>query len=228
MRAATPLSAFVLHSRRYRDSSLIVELLARDLGRVACVAKGALRARRSDARIQPFQPVQVELRGRGEVQTLTRIEPLDVPLLLAGRTLYCGLYLNELLIRLTARQDPHPLLFDDYAAAIRELDADSMVEPVLRRFEMRLLSHLGLRPALENDVHGDPVVGDRLYLYDVASGPRPVTGNRAGAVSGSTLLALQQGSFADKATLVQARQLMRLIIDYHLDGRPLRSRELFR
>jgi len=225
---STHLAAYVLHSRRYRDSSLIIDILTRDLGRVACVARGVLRARQPDTRMQPFQLLQVDLRGRGEMQTLSRVEAQGVPLPLQGRVLYCGLYLNELLMRLTARQDPLPAVFEDYAEAIRDLAAKSSVEPVLRRFEVNLMQHLGLGLVLEKDVTGAPIVGDLMYAYDIDSGARPVATGQAGDVSGATLQALGNGSFDDRETLLQARRLMRRIIDYHLDGRPLRSRELFR
>jgi DNA repair protein RecO (recombination protein O) len=228
LHGATHLTAYVLHSRRYRESSLIAELLTREQGRLVAMAKGVLRVRQPDTRIQPFQPLQVDLRGRGEVLTLTRAEPLSVPLQLHGRNLYCGLYLNELLLKLTARQDPHPEVFDDYSGAIRELAGDSPLEPVLRRFEVRLMSHLGLGLALENDVAGAAIEAGRQYSYECNSGAKPAVDGQSPTVSGATLLALRTGSFEDEVTLLQARRLMRRIIDYHLDGRTLHSRELFR
>ena len=221
-------SAYVLHTRRYGDSSLIAEFLTRNQGRVACVAKGVLRARRPDMRIESFQPMLIELRGRGEVSTLVRAEPDGTTPRLSGRNLYCGLYLNELLLRLTAREDACPELFDDYDGAIRALGEGAMVEPILRQFEVRMLSHLGLGLALEHDAEGQEIVGDHYYSYDVQSGPRAVPAGQADAYAGTTLIALRRGRFDDDATLGQARQMMRRIIDFHLGGRALHSRELFR
>jgi len=226
--AQTLQPAYVLHTRRYGDSSLIADLLTRDQGRLACMSKGALRARRPDTRLQPFQPLLVELRGRGEVLTLTRAESGSGPLRLDGRRLYCGLYLNELILKLTARQDPCPELFDDYAQAIQGLAGEGSAEPILRRFEVRLLMRLGLGLVLDTDRAGQPIMAGQRYTYDIGSGPGPVAGEPVDSLSGKTLLALQAGEFDDDITLRQARQLMRRIIDYHLDGRPLRSRELFR
>lgn len=228
MDAQTLQAAYVLHTRRYGDSSLIADLLTREQGRLACISKGALRARRRETRIQSFQPLLVELRGRGEVLTLTAAESGSAPARLDGRKLYCGLYLNELILKLTARQDPCPELFDDYARAIQGLAADLPAEPILRRFEVRLLMHLGLGLALQTDTMGGQIMPDRRYAYELGSGPTPVMGDPAGSFSGKALIALQTGEFDDEIMLRQARQLMRLIIDYHLDGRPLRSRELFR
>jgi DNA repair protein RecO (recombination protein O) len=221
-------TAYVLHTRRYGDSSLIAELLTREQGRVAGMAKGVLRARRPDSRIESFQPLLVELRGRGEVLTLTRAESGGTPQRLKGRNLYCGLYLNELILRLTAREDACPELFDDYGQAIRALAEEGPAEPILRRFEVCMLSHLGLGMALEQDNIGRPIIADRFYTYDVHSGASPATGQHAGSCSGKTLIALRTGSFGDQNTLRQARQVMRRIIDFHLCGRTLHSRELFR
>ena len=228
MGAPTLQAAYVLHSRRYGDSSLLVEILTRTQGRLACIAKGALRSARSETRIQAFQPLLIELRGRGEVLTLARAEAGGALQHLTGRRLYCGLYLNELLLKLTARQDPCTGLFDDYERALRDLPTASSAEPVLRRFEVRLLEHLGLGLALERDTHGQPIQADSRYTYDLDSGPNPSLGTGSAVISGATLLALRQGDFADGESLRQARMLMRRILDHHLDGRPLRSRELFR
>ena len=220
--------AYVLHTRRYGDSSLIVDLLTRAQGRVTCIAKGALRARRTDVRLEPFQPLLTAFRGRGEVATLVRAEPSAAPLALRGRDLYCGLYLNELLTRLTARQDPAAELFDDYALAIAGLAAGAPNEPVLRRFEVRLLAHLGLGLLLEVDDRGQPIVASSRYTYHMETGPTAALATDPDAVSGQTLLALRSGEFDSDESIRQARQLMRRILHHHLDGRALRSRELFR
>ncbi len=227
MPAAKLEPAYVLHSRRYGDSSLLIELLCRERGRVACIAKGALRSQRSQPQLQPFQPLLIDLRGRGEVSTLSHVEPSGVPMALTGRRLYCAIYLNELLLRLTARDDPSPPLFDDYARAVAALGAQSPEEPVLRCFEVRLLAHLGLALSLERDAAGEPLVDAGHYVYAIDEGPRRVSGDAQDAVRGATLRALRHGSF-DERTLAEARHLMRRVLHHHLEGRPLRSRELFR
>jgi DNA repair protein RecO (recombination protein O) len=220
--------AFVLHTRRYGDSSLVVELLTRAQGRLACVAKGALQARRPAARIQPFQPLWVDVRGRGEVLSLSRVESGDAPQRLVGRSLYCGFYLNELLLKLTPREDPCTELFDDYGLAVRGLAEGASAEAVLRHFETRLLDHLGLGLALELDTLGQPIRPESHYTYDVDSGAVPCRERGATVISGATLMALRSGDLSDRESLLEARALMRRVLDHHLDGRPLRSRELFR
>lgn len=220
-------AAYVLHTRRYGDSSLIAELLTREEGRTACMAKGVLRSRKSGLCVESFRPLLVTLRGRGEVLTLSRAEPAGSPLSLKGRRLYCGLYLNELLYRLTARQDACPGLYDDYVQSIARLTETSSVEPVLRSFEVCMLSHLGIGLSLEQDNTGRPIVAGRSYRYDIESGPVASGGGAQGEVDGETLLALRSGQFSDAKVLKQARLLMRRIIDHHLEGRPLNSRQLF-
>ena len=232
MSANERLSAYVLHSRHYGDSSLLLELFTRERGRIACIAKGVLRARgRHSERPQPFQALSIGLRGRGEVQTLVDSEPDGHGVLLNGKTLYCGLYLNELVLKLTAREDPLPALFEDYAQAIGTLGQGLPPEPALRRFEVRLLYHLGHGLILERDARGHPIDPVKRYTYLVGTGPQAALGESK-SVSGQTLLDLATGELtgttANDGGLREARQLMRTVLNHYLDGRPLRSRELFR
>jgi DNA repair protein RecO (recombination protein O) len=225
--------AVVLHARRYRDSSLLLDLLSREHGRVPCIARGALQARRGGGRLQPFQRLIVSLRGRGEVLTLANAEPEGPLTPLAGRRLYCGIYLNELIQRLTVRDDPLPDLFDDYLAALTRLAAaDEEEETVLRWFEVRLLQHLGVGLVLDQDSDGRPVDPATRYTYRPESGG-PQRGASATAaaditVDGATLLALHSNAFAGPDERRAARRFMRHIINCQLGGRPLKSRELFR
>lgn len=220
--------AYVLHSRRFRDTSLIVDLLTREQGWIACVARGASAKARSGTVLQAFRPLLIETRGRGDLPTLARVESSADGQHLVGRELFCGLYLNELLLRLTARDDPHPLLFDDYGATLRALASAEPAEPVLRRFEILLLGHLGLGLALEQDTAGQPIKADNGYTYEIDSGPSPAAASERNLVSGRALMALRSGQFPDQCVLREARGLMRRVLDHHLGGRPLRSRELFR
>jgi DNA repair protein RecO (recombination protein O) len=222
------LAAYVLHTRRYRDSSLIVELLTREQGRLSCVARGALRARRGGVRPQAFVPLLVGLRGRGEMQSLASAESSGRPLSLAGSRLFCGLYLNELVLYLTIRHDPCEGLFDDYQHTLFELQAAATPEPVLRRFEVGLLRHLGHGLMLDTDSRGQPICPDTRYTYDFEAGPVVTMVDSADALSGATLQSLERGEFSDAGTLREARLFMRRVLNHYLEGRPLRSRELFR
>jgi DNA repair protein RecO (recombination protein O) len=226
--------AFVLHRRDFGDTSLLLELLALGLGRLPAIAKGARRGRSpSGAVLQPFQPLWVGLVGRGEVRTLTRAEAAGRPLALTGRALPCGFYLNELLMRLLGRHDPHDPLFAFYHAALAGLAGGGPIESALRQFELRLLEELGYAPDLHLDAgSGEPVEPGRRYRVDPGQGPQPVFEGVAEGpdpgVSGATLLALAEGGALDPAQAREARALLRGLLDPHLGPKPLKSRELFR
>ena len=229
--AASLSPAFVLHSRPYRESSLLVDLLTRDAGRICLVARGARKSRRSGTqRLQPFVPLQVGWRGRGELPTLAGVEAEGPALLAHGsRTALVALYLNELLLRLTAREDPHPVLFASYYQALLTL-AQDIVEPALRRFEMALLNELGYGLQLHNAADtGEPVVAEHYYRYDLETGP--VAEQKvpaAGLVSGDTLLALAADALTTPQHLREAKSLLSRVVGQHLGSRPLQTRELLR
>ncbi|THF60893.1 DNA repair protein RecO [Pseudothauera rhizosphaerae] len=227
--------AWVLHTYPWRETSLIVEVFSRDHGRVAMVAKGARRPQ-STLRgvLMAFQPLLVDWSGGGEVKTLVRAEWQGGQPLLTGRALLCGYYLNELLVRLTAREDPHPALFADYAQALRELAAGAPLAPLLRRFELALLHELGYGAGLDTEADsGEPVQPGRNYLYIIERGPVPLpddlppTGD-APAISGRSLLAMAQGDFSAAETLAQSKTLLRAVINHYLGGQPLQSRRVLK
>lgn len=230
MPAARLQPGYVLHTRRFRESSLVVEVLTRAQGRLALLAKGALSSKRAQPP-QPFVPLLLEWRGRGELPLLIRHEPAGDAAGLAGRALYCGLYVNELVLRLCERGDPHSALFPAYTTCIHTLAAVSPdnagLEPVLRRFERALLDELGMGMRLETDVEGQAIDPDRRYHYRADAGPVPAPADAADTFSGRMLLALATDCLRDEALRVEARRLMRQVLDQRLEGRPLRSRDLF-
>src|SRR5260370_33338727 len=136
--------AFVLHAYAYRETSLIVEVLTQGYGRVALVARGAKRPR-SELRgvLQAFQPLTLSWAGSGELKTLIHAEWRGGLPLVCGSALLCGFYLNELLLKLLPREDPHPRLFDAYESALSRLANGAAQAPVLRPFELRLPAALG-------------------------------------------------------------------------------------
>lgn len=248
--------AYVLHTYPYRETSLILQVWTEKHGRLGLVAKGARRPR-SAARslLVPFQPLVIDWFGRGELRTLKTAEPAAPATPLGGRSLLSAFYLNELLLKLTTRDDPHEGLFEAYDAAIGELRALSRahaapaqgaiapasprgrqeeVEPVLRRFELRLLRELGyaVELAREADTHA-PIMAEREYLYVVERGPVPVPPQgqapaSAVRVRGLTLIDLSHGRLDDATTIAQAKQLMRLLINHSLNGQELATRVMVR
>jgi DNA repair protein RecO (recombination protein O) len=226
---------FVLHSYPWRETSLIVELFARDHGRVALVAKGASRPY-SQLRgvLMAFQPLLVDWSGGGEVKTLVRAEWQGGQPLLSGRALLCGYYLNELLVRLTAREDAHPALYAAYAAALHELARGAPLAPLLRRFELALLHELGYGTGLDAEADsGEPVQPGRDYLYIIERGPvaladATVSDTDAPLISGRSLLAMARGDFSALETLQQSKPLLRAVINHYLGGQPLQSRRVLK
>ena len=148
------LPAFVLHSRAYRESSALVDFLTPQ-GRIRAVMRSARGKSGSLARA--FVPLEIELRGRGELKSIARLEAAGVPNLLLGYELFSGLYLNELLIRLLPAEDPHPAVFDHYAATLLALAEGRPLEPLLRALEWRLLDDLGATLVLHD--LGEPRAG---------------------------------------------------------------------
>jgi len=222
--------AFVLHSRPFRNTSALVEAMTRDHGRVGLVARGVRGGRRGwQGLIQPFVPLLVSWSGRGELFTLTAAEAAGSAVSLQGARVISGLYLNELLMRLVHRYDPHPEVFALYAQALEALGAAGGEEAALRRFELGLLSALGYAVVLDQDVvSGKPIAAEEDYLYDVEHGPRRAAGRADEGiyVSGATLLALAGGCKADECG-ASAKRFMRSVIAHHLGGRALNTRSYF-
>lgn len=227
-------AAFVLHTHPYSETSLLVETFSRTHGRLPLVAKGARRQGSSlRGALLAFQPLTIAWAGRGEVRTLVRCEWHGGHPLPRGEALLCGFYVNELLLRLLPREDPHERLFDHYALAVAQLAEGAPGGPVLRAFERRLLQELGYALTLDRDVSsGAAVEPGQVYRYEPEHGPVPVLNGAAAddprVVSGRVLLALAQDDYSDPATAAAARQLMRALIDHRLDRQTLHSRAIFR
>src|SRR4030095_9820905 len=171
-------AAFVLHAYPYRETSLIVEAFTAGFGRVAMVARGGKRPR-SEVRglLQAFQPLALSWAGGGELKTLIKAEWRGGLALLNGSAVVCGVSLNALLLKLLAKEDAHPALFDDYAAALKALATESGAAAqatVLRRFEVRLLAAMGYAMQLTRDVDDAAIDPARLYHYAPDRGPRLV------------------------------------------------------
>ncbi len=218
--------SFVLHSYPWRETSLVVEALTRDHGRVALVARGAKRGT-SPLRglLSPFSALALAWSGRGEVKTLHRAEWTGGLVPLCGDTLLAGFYLNELIVRLLARGDAHPPLFGAYVRALRALAADeARLDLALRAFEFELLREIGYLPALDVCADGRAIDPQARYRVDPQRGLVREAGSAG--VAGTTALAMAAGDFGEPAVAAESRAMLRLIIRYHLDGRPLNTRRI--
>ncbi len=229
MRQISHKSAYILHVRDHGDSSKIADILTPDFGRVSVVIKGVKKSSKKIGLSQPFSPLMVTWSGRGELKTALSIEPAGPPLMLKGNRLYCGIYINELILRLIKPFDQSPELFDLYHHTLQKLPHDS-IEPLLRIFEKNLLELTGVGLMLESDIHGVPIDSRKEYNYRVDLGAEElVKGVPQGVVvSGEVLLALRDEDFSRVAETKGVKSFMRAVVQYHIGDSPLRSRELFR
>ena len=222
--------AYVLHTHPYRETSLIVEVFSRDFGRVALLARGARRPRSAlRGLLLAFQPLELAWAGKGEVQTLMKAEWQGGQPLLTGRALFCGYYLNELLIQLLPREDAHERLFAVYAQTLHRF-ANDLQEADLRCFERAFLQELGYGLSLQQDVTGLPIDAAGHYAYEIERGPVRLTraGDSALSVSGKTLLDLADDDFSDTRSLLEAKQLMRALVTHYTGGKALITRRIFK
>ena len=228
--------AFILHQHDYSETSLLLEVFTSAHGRIGLIAKGARRpSGRLRGILKPFQRLSIGWSGKSELGVLTSAETEGPDFSLEGPALYCGFYMNEVLLRLLHRHDAHSALFEAYASTLRRLRHDTSNEPVLRVFEKHLLRELGYGLVLDQDIQDRaPVDPEAMYDYVLDRGPVrlthpelniPIVGIR---VRGASLLALAQESFSDPATLRDAKALMRAALSRHLGDKPLNTRKLFR
>lgn len=232
--------AFVLHSYPYRETSLIIEAFTRNWGRVALVARGARRPRSAlRGVLLAFQPLLLSWGGKAELRTLHKAEWQGGLPQLRGRGLLCGFYLNELMLKLLARDDAHEALFETYHATLIALTNGGEHAMTLRSFEQRLLKEAGYALTLDRDaISGESIVAEYSYRYLVERGPVRIKHaalhvaergegdeNRL-ELSGQTLLDMARDNYASPATQQQSKALMRILINHCLGNQILNTRQL--
>ncbi len=220
--------AFLLHHMPWRDSSRILEFFTREHGRLSLFARG-VRSQRSELKavLQPFQRLLISWSGRGEAGNLAAAEVEDAPCNLPAARLMSGFYLNELLLKLVARHDGHPQLFDQYEEALAQLGGGAAEARTLRIFEKRLLERIGYGVDLVHDaLSGAPLEPDRYYHFRADRGPWLAVAESPATYRGSSLASLAAEELADAQCLRDARRLLRESLGACLEGRNLRSREV--
>jgi DNA repair protein RecO (recombination protein O) len=230
-RRADHEAAYVLHTYPYKETSLIVEAFAHRFGRVALLARGARRPRSAlRGMLLSFHPLRLSWSASAELGNLVSAEWSGGLQPMAGRALMCGFYLNELVLRLLPRDDPHEGLFDAYSDALQRLCSQPDHAAVLRSFEKRLLAELGYAPLLDQDAASRPIDPQRTYVYEPERGPVPANGSSAGelVVSGRTLLDLAADDYERSETREQARVLMCALITQRLHGQELHTRTVLK
>jgi DNA repair protein RecO (recombination protein O) len=233
--------AFVLHRYDWSESSLILEVFTRHHGRIALVAKGAKRPSSSFRPVLlPLQPLHVSFGGDAEIRTLKGAEWVGGQVMPTGDALLSGYYLNELLLRLLARDDPHPKLFDAYAAAVGVLASEhgEALEPALRAFELLLLREIGLLPTLDvQTLTLAPPAADAPYSLVAEAGLIAVDDeDERPHLQGARWLALQRALDSPSpfhATLREAardmaelKPMLRTLLHYHCGVGTLRTRQM--
>ncbi len=223
--------AYVLHQRAYRETSAIVEVITREYGRVGVVARGIRSSAKNRSALTPFQRYWLQWKEQGELQRLEKWETDGVAHRLQGTTLVSGLYVNELLLKLIERHDPHALLYDAYQDTVGALATGTMRPGIaLRWFEMALLSAIGYGPDFSHERDGEtPLSPDACYGFEPDEGAYRCAPDSPGLqIKGTTLLALASGQLTDASQLREAKALMRMLIQYRLQDRTIVSRTLFR
>ena len=225
---------YVLHTDPYMETSLIVEAFTRGFGRVAVLARGARRPRSAMRGVLlSCHPLRLGWSrggsGQAEMGNLISAEFSGALQPLAGRALMCGFYLNELMLRLLPRDDPHEALFDVYGEALGALSRGSAQAAVLRSFEKRLLAELGYAPLLEREAgSGAPIEPGRRYVYEPDRGPMLSRNSSESSVSGQTLLDLAADQYERPETRDEARTLLRALIGQRLHGQVLHTSAVLR
>jgi DNA repair protein RecO (recombination protein O) len=220
--------AYVLHTYPYKETSLIVEMLTQTRGRIATVAKGAKRPTSAlRGLIQPFLALQICCSGKGEVKALTKAEWCAGHALVPAHALMAGFYMNELVMKLLPRDDPHAELFNVYAAAVGSLASSTDAAGALRKFELNLLRILGYGLDLEvcTDTN-EPIRADRTYGWAPERGVISQIQSNAMPVSGAVLLGLAGQRPLSGAHAHEAKHFMRCVLDFHLERRALSSRQM--
>ncbi len=217
--------AFVLHARPWRETSLLVEVLTRDHGRVGLVARGLNGPKRQPLRaaLQPRQSLRIDYVQRGELAQLRHAEALDAPTPLTGDASLSAFYVHELLLRLAPRQDPQPALYELYARVRNELAGADSLAWTLRRYERDLIECLGYALPWHEDCEGDPIDAAAWYQLDPQRGPVRMLRQGPDGLSGAALQALLADSPPSASLLAQLRPALRGVLASHLGPTGLRS-----
>jgi DNA repair protein RecO (recombination protein O) len=228
--AQTTATAFVLHSRPYQDSSLLVDLLTVELGLVRVVAKGARNKSKKNAlRCDPYTKLQVNLSGRSNLKTLCASEVLLSSYSLQGERLFASMYVNELILRVLHEGDPLPEMVPLYESVIAKLAGTENLELILRPFELQLLDLLGYGIDFGVDVDGNEILLDKMYTYIPEHGFQLISDTQQAKASftGQQINGVEQGDLSDGQSRRDAKKLLRLALSPLTGNKPFMSRELF-
>ncbi len=221
-------NAFILHQRAYSETSSILDIFSQNFGRFSLIAKGIKKQNSSKGSVlQQFQPLLLSWAGKSDLKTLTAAESNSDTFAMIPGSMYCGFYINELIIRLLHQHDPHPKLFIYYKDTLKQLSM-GVSEKVLRLFEKYLLIEIGYGVILDHDVDNNKIDENKDYYYVPESGPVKTEEEKQGAVKikGKSLIAFANENLDDKDVLADIKNLMRVLLQIQLGDKPLQSRKL--
>lgn len=225
--------AYLLHSRPFRDTSLLLDFLTHDFGRVSLIAKGVRRPNsKLRGLLQLFVPLQISFSGKHDLKTLTQAEVMGSASLLRGDALFSMMYVNELLTRLIHSHETDETLFNIYHMTLVAIHRGEALEPLLRRFELTLLESMGYGIDFDCDAEsGNSIDSDAHYVFLADAGfVRTLALGTADqpVYAGSALQAIGRGDYSENSTRQQAKRLLRRLLAPYLGDKPLASRKLFR
>jgi DNA repair protein RecO (recombination protein O) len=220
--------AFILHRYPYQDHSVLLKIFTPHSGFLTAIAKGAKQPKSQwFGMLQPFSPLLIKCRGRGEVLSLSQAEPAGKPYVFEQANLLSAFYLNELLMTFLHPHQEYPNLFSIYHGTLKKL-AERLFEGDLRDFELNLLQELGLAPELGVDADYQALQNDAYYAFAPGSQLEKVGPHYQGmALSGEQLLAINKRQWQNAEHLKAAKLLLRHWIQYYAKGKVFKSRELF-
>ncbi len=221
-------TAYILHKRPYRETSLLVDFFSLEHGRSSAIWRAARGAKRRISS-EPFHALRISCFGRNELKTLSSVEPKAPAARLTGKNLYTGLYVNELLYRLLAPYDIHAGIFKAYQYLLDMLRAGNNVEAHLRHFELNLLAELGYGIAFDTEADGDSLISsDAVYHFVAAEGFHRQASATQHSIPGSIVTAIAVGDWQKPEVLRSLKIITQTALNTHLHGVTLRSREYFR
>ena len=220
-------NGYIVYSTPYRNNSLLLTVLMMD----GNLVKGILNGGKKKG-IDLFSPYWLVYQDKSNLVSFYAVESCGIQFSLHGKRLFCGLYLNELLVRLLTHQQPISQLFSDYQDALRGISQSKVVEPSLRIFERSLIDALGYGIDFEHIENGEAINKKESYFYTSGSGfrlaVRGLSSPTLKIYSGENLLAIAQNNYQSEKTLRVAKDIFRQTVSDLLQGSPLRSRDLFK
>ena len=230
MNSAELVDSFVLHSRPFKESSLILDLFTLDYGRCSVLARGVRGSKKNNKRalLQPFQPLSLSWVGRSDLKTLKQMEASKPSFALVGIPSLSGLYMNELIMKLLIQWDPHPDIFDVYQSSLMRLSTKESPSAVLREFELGLIEELGYGIDWLHDIHGDAIEAGLDYGFMPEQGFVLLSQAPQGSLKaeGRHIQAIGNRNWQQSGSLALARKMCRTIIDPLIGFKDLNSRKL--